>query len=71
MIDVKKYEINVTVVNGQKMKCELKGSVNMKLQDGKMVKLTEVLYVPKYVKHFLDYQGLSQRAPQWVPLRIK
>ena len=31
MVDVKKCEINVTVGNGEKMKCELKGSVNMKL----------------------------------------
>ena len=38
--DVKKCEINVTVGNGQKMKCELKGSVNMKLKDGQTVKLT-------------------------------
>ena len=41
--DVKKCEINVTVENCQNMKCELKGFVNMKIQDGKMMKLTEVL----------------------------
>ena len=43
MIDVEKCEINVTVGNGQKMKCDIKGYVNMYLQDGKMVKLTKVL----------------------------
>ena len=32
MTDVEKFEINVTVVNGQKVKCKLKGSVNMKFQ---------------------------------------
>ena len=30
--DVKKCEINVTVVNGQKIKCKIKGWVNMKIQ---------------------------------------
>ena len=34
MTDVENFEINVTVVNGQKMKCELKGSINTKLQYG-------------------------------------
>ena len=32
MADVEKCEINVTVGNGQKMKCELKGLVSMKMQ---------------------------------------
>ena len=31
---VKKWEINGTLGNDQKMKCELKGSVNMKIQGG-------------------------------------
>ena len=52
MIDVKKFEINVTVVNFQKMKCDLKGSMNMELQGGQIVKLTKVLYVPQVVKTF-------------------
>ena len=30
-----KNEINVTLRNGQKMKCDLKGSVNMNLKGGK------------------------------------
>ena len=34
MTDVEKYNINVTVGNGQKMKFQLKGSANMMLQDG-------------------------------------
>ena len=43
MTDVKKCKTDVTVGNGQKMKCDIKGYVNMYLQDGKMVKLTKVL----------------------------
>ena len=50
--EVEKCDFNITVGNGHKMKYELKGSVNMKLQYGKMVKLTEVLYVPQAVKIF-------------------
>ena len=52
MTDVEKCEINVTVGNGQKMKCELKVSVNRKLQDGQTVTLTKVLYVPQTVNVF-------------------
>ena len=33
MTDVERCEINVTVGNVQKMKCKLKGSVNMKFQN--------------------------------------
>ena len=54
MTVVEKYVINVTVGNGQKMKCELKGSVNMKLQDRQTLKLTEVLYVTQAVKNLLS-----------------
>ena len=43
MTDVEKCEIGVTVGNNQKMKCEIKVSVNMNLQDSETVKLTEVL----------------------------
>ena len=51
--DVENCEINVTVVNGQNIKCELKGYVNIKFQDGKTVKLTKVLYVTQAVKNLL------------------
>ena len=40
MTDVKTCEINFTVVNGQKIKCKLKGYVNINLKDGQTVKLT-------------------------------
>ena len=53
MTDVENFEINVTVVNGQNMKCDLKGYVNIKFQDGKTVKLTKVLYVTQAVKNLL------------------
>ena len=50
MTEVEKCDINVTVGNFQKMKCEIKGCVNMKLQYVQTVKLTEVLYVLQAVK---------------------
>ena len=71
MRDAEKGEINVTVGNGQNMKCELKGSVNMKLKYVKTVKLNKVLYETQAVKNLLAHQGLSQRAPRWGALRIK
>ena len=54
MTYVKKCEINVTLGNGQRMKCEMKGSVNMKLQDGKTVKFPRFLYLPQAVKNFFE-----------------
>ena len=47
MIDIEKYEIDVTVGNDQKMNCNLKGSVNIKLKGRETVKLTEVYTYPK------------------------
>ena len=49
MTDIEKFKMNVTVVNGQNMKCGLKGSVNMKLKGGERFNLTKVLYVPQSV----------------------
>ena len=43
------------------MKCELKGTVNMNLQGGETVKLTEVLYVPQAVKNILS---ISEHIPK-------
>ena len=48
--------------NDQKMNCELKGSVNMKFQDGKTVNLTEVLYIPQYVKKLLIVSRLVSKV---------
>ena len=42
---VEEYRIDVTVVNVQNMKCELKGMVNMKLQGKGGFKLNKVLYM--------------------------
>ena len=58
MADVNKCEINVTVGNDQKMKCELKGSVNMKTKGGEKVKLTKLLYVPQADKKILSVSRL-------------
>ena len=46
MPDVEKCTINVTVGNGQRMKFEIKCSINMKLQGRKTVKIMKVLYLP-------------------------
>ena len=62
MTNVEKWEINFTMGNGQKMKCNLKGSVNMKLQDGQMAKLTKVLYVPQAVKNLLTVSQLVSKG---------
>ena len=59
---VEKCDINVTVGNNRKMKCRLKGSVKMKLQDGKTVKLTKVLYVPQSVKNLLIVSRLVSKG---------
>ena len=48
--------------NVQKMKCELKGSVKMKLQYGITVKLTKVLYVPQAVKKLLRLSRLVSKG---------
>ena len=50
------------VGNGQKIKSELKHSVNMKLQDVKMAKLTEDLYEPQAVKLFLSVSRLVSKG---------
>ena len=60
--DVEKCEITVTVVNVQKMKCKIKGSINTKFQYGKMVKLTEVLYIPQAVKNLLRISRLVSKG---------
>ena len=62
MTDVEKCDINVTVGNGHKMKCELKGSVNMKLQYGKTAKLTEVVYVTQALKNQLSVSRLVSKG---------
>ena len=67
---VEKYEINITVVNGQKIKCELKGSVNMKLKDVQTVKRTKVQNVPQDVKNHLSVSRLVSKVAAMGPLRI-
>ena len=44
------------------MKCDLKGSVNMNMQDGKMVKLTEVMYMPQSVEKLLSVSRLVSKG---------
>ena len=52
----------MTVGNGQNMKCELKGSVNMKMQGGETVKLIEVMYVPHAVNKLLHVPRLISKG---------
>ena len=58
MTYVKRCKINVTVGNGQKMKCEIKGSVNMKIQGRETLKLNESMYVPQAVENFVSVSRL-------------
>ena len=62
MIDVEKIDINVTVGNSQKLKCELKVSVNMKLQDVQTVKLAKLLYLPQSMKNLLRVSRLVSKG---------
>ena len=48
--------------NGQKKKCKLKGSLNIKLKDGQMVKLAEVLYVSQAVKKLLSVSKIVSKG---------
>ena len=43
----------MTVVNGQKIMWDLKVPVNMKVQGGETVELTDILYIPRAVKNIL------------------
>ena len=44
------------------MKCELKVSINMKLQYGKNLKLTEVRYIPQLGKNLLSVSRLVSKG---------
>ena len=58
---MKEFKIGVTVINYQKMKCEIKGTVNMKLQGGETFKLDEVLYLPQLVNNILSVSRLVSK----------
>ena len=62
MTYVEKFEISITVKNSQKMKCDLKGSVNMNFQDKQMVNLTKVLYILQAVKNLLSVSRLVSKV---------
>ena len=62
MTNIDDCKIYVTVGNGQKMKCELKGTVNMNLQKEEMIKLTAVIYVPQEVKNILSVSRLISKG---------
>ena len=61
LTNTEEYKIDVTVVNDQKMECELKGTVNMKLKGGKMIKLTDVLFLPQASKNVLIVSSLVKK----------
>ena len=50
------------VGNCQNMKCELKGTVNMKLQGGEKSNLENVIYVPQPVKEILSVSRLVAKG---------
>ena len=62
MTDNQKCDINVTLGNDQKMKCKLKGYINMNFQGGQTVKLAEVLCVPEAVKNLLSVSRLVSKV---------
>ena len=51
----------MTVGNGQNMKYEIKGAVNINLQGGERFKFTEVLYAPQEVKNILSVSRLVSK----------
>ena len=46
LTNVGEWNINATVVNGQKMKFDIKGMADIKMQKGGTVKFNGILYVP-------------------------
>ena len=62
MTTIEECKIDATIGNGKNMKCDLKGTVNMKHQGGGMVKLTEVLYVPQAVKNIFSVSRLISKG---------
>ena len=63
MTNIEEYNIDVTVGNVQKIKCELKVTVNMKLQGGEAAKMTKVLCIRQAIKNILSISRLiSKRA---------
>ena len=54
LTNIEECKIDVRVRNGQNMKCELKGTVNMKLQGGKTLQLNSVLYATQSVKNIMS-----------------
>ena len=51
----------MTVINDQNMNCEIKVTVNMKLQGGETFKLDEVLYLPQLVNNILSVSRLVSK----------
>ena len=52
----------MTVGNGQKIKCKLKGLVNMNMKGEETVKLTKVLYAPQTVNNILSLSRLVSKG---------
>ena len=52
----------MTVVNGKKMKVELKSSVNMKLKGEETFSMTKVLYVPQTVKNIFRVSRIASKG---------
>ena len=61
MTNIEECKIYVTVKNVHNMKFEIKGTVNITIQGGGMVKYTEVLYAPQVVKNILSISRLVSK----------
>ena len=59
--NIEEYKIDVTVGNGQNMKCEIKGIENMKLKVRGKFKLNDILYLPQVVKNILSVSRLISK----------
>ena len=62
MTNIEECKIDVTVINDQKMKFGIKGTVHIKLQVGETVKLNEVLYAPQAVNIILSVSRLVPKG---------
>ena len=65
--NVEECKIDVTLRNGQNMRCELKGMVNNKLQGWETVKLNYVLYVLQSFNNLLSvFRHIPKVFNRWI-----
>ena len=62
MKNKEKCDIYVTVRNGRKMKCELKGTVNMNMKGEETFNLPKLIYVHQAVKNIFRVSRLPSKG---------